>query len=452
MADTSNLLACTYGTSNLVVVSYSVRETANLDKTTGVRIGTFVRVEADCEVRGTDPASYASDLQAIEVDLRVDGRDFTITGLNNTVEYFIPASGSIDAGPHCGFEMRDGESALSKKIKLIVTTQQSSQGNSSTPTNSFDVKTATGPDGLQTISQTGTLTGVATSSYFLSTILPAFQRAYSAGQPNSHWTVSATMDAATTGTSNTLKYTMTAKQLFGPLPSVEAATAVEGTMSQQIACDEHYRKTTTYEFNLLIWGGGDPVQLLTSIRPTSGVILREGYKIETIKENRLSGSFTLLSSNDPKNAPLMNYQQTARLQIPPTLWEEKTYIGAAPILVQAPQRMPRVTQTGSAVAAGAFYKGAQPLYPTLTAPKEISITDQNDFEKSTSWSFDMIATTFTPGDGTAPGGPALADLSTFDASQIGRNQVDNGTGAYFPGVTPPASGTDVSGSGSGDGN
>jgi hypothetical protein len=443
MADTSNLLACTYGTSNLVVVSYNVRETPNLDKTTGARVGTFVRVEAECEVRGTDPESYATALQTVEVDLRVDGRDFTITGLNNQVEYYIPSSGSIDAGPHCGFEMSDGESALSKKIKLIVTTQLSSSGSSNTPVNTWTVKTVESADGLQTVTWTGQLTGLALLDYFTSTVYPAFQAAYAPpGAGDSYWSTSFSIDQSQTSgsPSTTLKYTMTAKEFAEPLPSCSQAQGVDGSITEQQDCDEHFRKTTTTSFDILILGAGDPIQLLTTLRPTTGVILREQYKVEQLKENRLSGSFIILQSNDPSNlAPLMNFQQTARLQPQNTVWEEKRFVGTTPILIQAPAALPRLTQSGSAIAAGKFFQPTA-IYPTaFVSQPEISLSDQNYLEKGTNWIYEMIP--MDAGQSAAPN-----PLTSFNTDVIGRA---GQAAAFYPG-TAVVSGSADGSAGNGD--
>ncbi|HEX4125158.1 MAG TPA: hypothetical protein VHY37_10570 [Tepidisphaeraceae bacterium] len=432
--DTSGIIACTYGQGTFTVIDYTVRETPNIDKTLGARVGTFVRVEIDGEVRATDPATFSEELIATEEAFRIDGQDLTITGINGATEYFLPASGSIFGGPHCGFEMHRGDSMLSKKIKCIVTTQQGPGGGSS-PANVWTVKTGETPDGLQTVTWAGTLIGVATMDYFLATVWPRFEQAYTRGAlplagpgpipGTGYWSLKGSTDLSqpTTNTTQTLKYTLTATQYFGPLPDDgNGNAAVEGTATQTVSRDEHYRLTTINEFDLLLDANSDPIKVLTYLRPTSGVILHETYKLSTLKENRLSGSFAQLASADAGElSGVMNFQQSATLEPQYTTWEEKRYVGAPPILIQSPQRLPRLTQSGSSVAVGKFFQPAA-LYPdTLIGQPSIELEDQNDLEKASRWTFQMI-----PGSPGSGGG--LQTLTSFDGGLIARG---NQSAAFY---------------------
>lgn len=115
----------------------------------------------------------------------------------------------------------------------------------------------------------------------------------------------------------------------------------------------------------------------------------------------------------------MNWNESVQIQAPYTLWEEKTYVGAGPILVQRPAVFGRVRQSGSAVAVGKWKREPSPAYNFDIAEPQVTLTDVNEVEKQTTWSFEQFFS-------DSRGNPLSTNsLGAFDPSFLTREFQDN---------------------------
>lgn len=276
--DFPNVLSCTYGTSQFNLTDYEVRAEAITAPNLG-RLATRVRVEADGYVTGASPADLTTKLSAFYTDVQTDGRDFIITGLAGNAEFSLLAAQCLNGGPHLDFRVvRDRPGPLIFPVKIIVNTEQLS---SSQALNSYRVTIQQRPDTLKIITFDGEVLWTDGPGFFFTNVLPIFQAAY----PPPNWVIqfeyqTVRADLATQFMGQ-LNYRVEARQLYGALPATpgNAIVAVDGTASKRIDVDEQQRKTTVYDFDLLV--EGDAIQLASQLRPT-GIVLRSSMQVETI--------------------------------------------------------------------------------------------------------------------------------------------------------------------------
>jgi hypothetical protein len=414
MSYLADILSCTYGSSSLELERYRVQTETITHEGIG-RVGTRVRVVAECIVSYPDAASFTAALAAIYPDLDTDARTFTVTGLGGVQEFTLNAGLCQYGGPWIAYAVNDGPTPFSRKITLDITAEVIAGQLAITPKDSFKIALETRPDGLRTVTRSGVVNGAQSGAYLLETVLPAMALAYAPP----HWVTTFEYEASEDGLQSQTTYRVVARENFADLPVSGHAEARDGTASTRTERDEHYRLTTIYEFDVVVVG--DAIDLLTSVRSSitgdvnnPRTILRESYTLTTIHEQRLRASFVVLESADTDRL-LMDVRQSVQVQDAPDEYEEKTYIGADPILVLKPKRFPRVRQRGSAVAVGAYKRPPDPIYTKFAGPPETNFEDENDTEKRVEWNYESFA---ADDDGTPVSDPVP------DLTQITRGAVD----------------------------
>jgi hypothetical protein len=394
-----NALSMSYGTADLDLISYSVNEQPVTKQGIG-RVGTSVRFEATAELRATDAQAFADALASAVISLRQDGADLSVWGLAGKLEYQIAAAVCTDGGPFAEIDVTDGDSPLCKIFKVTVNAnvvpQDGKDPKKQTPKDSYTVTTETRPDDLLTLTRAGEIDGIDTAKFFLATVVPAVKAAY----PPPGWVIDVKVNATQDATQSKLLYAITARQNFSDLPAAGDTMAVDGTATTNITRDENHRLTTDYTYDLLV--DGDPIELLTSLRPDD--VLKENWNTTSIKENRLRASFTVIKSAD--DSPLMNFNQTAKLVGGDTVYEEKTYVGADSILVKKNKTLPRLEQSGSAVCLGAYFSAPTPLYNVHAADPDVGYRTANGVEFETTWQYHYFC---VDNNGRVPSDP-LPDL------------------------------------------
>lgn len=87
---------------------------------------------------------------------------------------------------------------------------------------------------------------------------------------------------------------------------------------------------------------------------------------------------------------LLDWKQTARV-VGNGHHEQRVFIGANPLLIQAPKQFVVLVQTGYAVGLDAMVVAPSPLFPTmLFAPPEVTVERMDDWRVKTSWSYTMV--------------------------------------------------------------
>lgn len=395
---TQNLLSCNYGTSAMELAGYRVNQDAQTREQFG-RLQTRVRVEADAVIYASSTSDLATKVAAMQASL-IDGQDFIVTGAGAT-EFTLPAAQCQWGGPNISVGFEDGDTPFSKKIKLRLDAWLILNGGK--PLDSFVVAYAQRPDGLLTVTRSGQINGANIQTYFVGNVITAFKGQY--GPPS--WIVSAEYEASQDAASSRVNYKLTATQLASPLPAAPDGTiAVSGSQTTDTERDEQLRLVTNVRYDLVIAAGGDAIALLTLIRPQGRVILRERSSIEGIAELRLTADFTILETADPDSKALVNFQQRLEYQPASQVWEERTYIGADPIVVRRGDVLPRLTQSGEATALGMFFEAPEQfLGGVMIDAPQITFDDSNIVEKVTRWNYsyfgldengDPLAADWTP--------------------------------------------------------
>lgn len=390
MVDYGGIFACSYGTTGFQAVSYALKQSPIVKEGVG-RTGTRVEVTIAGTLEATDAAGMFEAVSAAQSQLSLDGQNLILTGLGGQIEYALLAAQCLYGAPHVDFEIADSDKPLVKDVKFTARAEIVSKDVS----DAYKVSLAIRPDGLRTITRSGEINDpqADSDSYFASVTLPGFRKTY----PLPDWVVDVQYDSGMTGTNAKVSYKLTARENYGSLPGSgqlgeKGVRAVDGQASVRTDRDEQMRKTTTFDFDLLV--DGDATDLLTQLRTQASaggrVILRESFSTESVKENRLKATFTILESGG--NNAMMNWQESLRLTPPGQVYEERTYVGAAPILVRRPDTIGRLQQAGSAVAVRVFKREPSPVFRFDANPRQITLTDQNDVEKKTDWTYDRFLT------------------------------------------------------------
>ena len=388
--DLSGLLDCNYGTAAFQVEGYSYRQADEVRQGFG-RTGIRCSVEVRGYLQADNQADLANKIAGFQTDSLIDGRDLFITGLGSAPEFSLLNAWCYDGGPHVACEITDHDVALCKKVRLTcVADIIPPEARGTQPVDNFRVSIATRPDMLRTITRTGELNGTGLADWFVGVLVPQVRAQYD----RSMWVMDTRYETALDPViprNSKLTYTITVRENADAFPATPGETLiVDGTATKHVERDEHMRKTTVWEFDLLMDPASDAGSLLGNVRPQNVTILRENVQIDSIRENRLRASFTILESGS--GTPAMNWTETLRVQPAEDFYEEMTFIGADPIYVKRPRQAARVTQSGSAAAVGVYRKAPNAIYPMLAAQKDVTLNEVNDVEKSTAWNYSMYLT------------------------------------------------------------
>jgi hypothetical protein len=387
--DYSGLLSCSIaGAASFEVITYEATVSPVVRPGMG-HVADQVQVTITGQIQGADPADLSAKLADLAESV-ADGQNVIIDGLAGEPELQVLAARCLDGGPFLGVKIADGPVALVKSITLTVTGGQLPAGGQQGQ-NRYAVMTATRADGLRTVTWDGESLAPGGTSYFTGTVVAAFMQAY--GPPK--WSVRVDYKTSQEGVIGRTGYQLVATEQFGELPDNAGGQAVEGRITTRVERDEQMRKTSVFEFDLLLDRTADASATLASIRDglvngpegstSQRLILREAATIESLRENRLQASFTILESG--WHDQLMNWSRTIRVTHDDQPAEEHRYLGADPILVVMPKRLGKLTDTGSATGAGAFVKPPAELFDGLPheQPPQETYVDLNEAEKQTSW-------------------------------------------------------------------
>lgn len=423
--DLSAILSCSYGTTDLAVVDFEIKETCDIDAAGGGRVGTVVEIDADCLLTGSGSAAdFATRSNTIRADLSKDGRDFLLKGLAGETLYVLPAAICMLGGPFTDIDMLPGSQPLQMKFKLKIYTKTSTppgannQSGTPPPLDSFKMTVQTRADNLTIVTRTGTITGANATAQYLNVVKPAVDKNY---KPPG-WVVEHTYQAEqTTAAVNNLtaSYQIVATEMAANLPTAQGDQSVQGEVTTRVERDEQYRQTTTTEIDLLMTKDGDGQDFATMFRAQAqkggATILRENVAITSVREKRVRASFVTIASGD--KSPLLDWEETVTVATSDS-WEIKTYPGADPVVVQRPKGIAKITQTGKATAVGKFKKPA-PIFNSFLEDPQVTMTDVNAVVKQTTWHYQMYASS----GGNTP--DTSYNLASFDASKIARSAQDD---------------------------
>jgi hypothetical protein len=352
------------------------------------RVGTTLRCRGEGFLSTTDQPSMAAAIAALASATSYSGIPFILNGLGGGQLYSIYPAACLEGGPHIGFELLDDDksNATYQRVRFTVEAKTPAGANY----NSFLLRTHTGPDGLQRVSQTGVLVGSNVQATFTGVVLPAWRQSYPAASWVTDYEVEYPYGGNAIATQLTSNYSLTAQQLAGELPG--GATVVEGEMTTRIERDEQQRLTSVYDYDLLL-SGGDYSAIVTSLRPDPGQnqIIRESSSFSSVKQLRLRCSFSVLASAD-QGSSLLDWTQTLSVTQDDDSYEIVSYPGAAPIVVQRPQTLPRVSQTGSATGLGVFIREPDAVLDDYEHPPQLGYVDVSNYEKKTTWNYQMVQT------------------------------------------------------------
>lgn len=352
------------------------------------RIGTMVKIEGEGFFSCADQPSLKSAIDAITNAGQINGVDFNVMGPSGAIEFKLAAASCIEGGPNIGFKvLGEGSGPYYRRLSFTVTGRTAS----TVLLNSFKLEIATGADGLERVTQTGIIVGVATDSYFQQIILPPFKSNY----PASNWVVSYKVEYPSGGTlswSNLqTRYSLSAVGMATPLPVVNGATIVEGEVTSRQDRDDQQRIVVVTQYDLIL-SSGDYSAIVTALRPDPGdnQIIHESANYISVRQRRLNLSFSCLSSASNDN--LLNYSRTAAITTSDDAYTEFTYPGADPIAVKKPAALARVSDSGSMTGLGMFLQAPDPLLEDYEERPQLRLVAVNDYEMQTNWSRSMIQT------------------------------------------------------------
>jgi len=390
----TSLIAFTYNGSTFGVEACDTNEDPIVEPQIG-RTGTKATVTATIFVDGTGPADLEAKIAAAYAAL-VSGKDLLLAGIGGTTLYAIPAARCKDQGPHLKIKGMP-HARLPLRYAFVVTAEAetiggpdgdgSGGGGGNAVSERAKITTRERPDRLWELVKSGKVIGVGAATHFVATTMPAWEAAW----PLPNWVTEAQYTVNGSGNASEAEFTLTAVEMFTPLPATanNDAIAVEGSYQLSEARDEQFRKVITRTWDLLV--DGDISKMLNLIRPLPpAIILTESVTSERIKENRLRATFVVVTSADVTK--LMNYRQRVTITRGEPIVEEKTYAGAEPLLVRTPKRVSRIVQEGRAVVEGPKYydPAAKAIYPTQLVELPVIAYEQlNPAENETTWRFVM---------------------------------------------------------------
>jgi hypothetical protein len=259
MAETDSLLRCTFGPSAYQLLSWEGSEEPIVLENIG-RAGSTVSIKGKGRIVGTSAADLATQIALALLAGETSGQDFGVWE-HNVLTYLLPASKCRSGGPHIAIDIEDnldGE-PLSRNFNFTVKADTFLSPGFSATAVGFKTSTTTGPDGLRTVTRSGTYFGANADGIYTSQILPAFQALY----PTPLWVVEEDQrDVDSFGT--TLTYSMRAVELFATFPA--ALGIVDGEAHTRVDRDESMNLVTTAEFDLLLDPKIDPQTVYDSLR------------------------------------------------------------------------------------------------------------------------------------------------------------------------------------------
>jgi hypothetical protein len=383
--DTTSLLTCTYGGAGFVLSEFEYDEEPIVGDTG--RTATKVKLLGKGFIDASDAGTFQTKLAALVAVMRIDGLNFSVTGLGSQTVLTVLGAQAMVGGPFVKFKLLKGDGPLHQKIEFEINAHTIYTGISG-PINSYKISTAVSVDQLDTVSQTGTITGAGAAGFFNSTVLPGFTGQYAWPNFITKFEFGVTVDGLTA------TYTMTAAQLVESLPGDGKDNgAVAGEATTGIDIDENGRKTTKLDARFTI--EGDPTafhQLLRQKIDDPTTIFRESMSYTYIQHLEVTSSFTTITGSEGNL--MVHWSQTVRWQKDEPTYEEMTFIGATAIAVQKPATLGRVTQSGSGTVINtmSFLKAPDPLCPLMAEIPEREYQDINKGENQTTWNYQMFAT------------------------------------------------------------
>lgn len=288
----------------------------------------------------------------------VSGKDAIIYGYGNNPIRSIPAAMCLNGGPYVSFKilsgLAPGSSLLTRRFEFEISAETLDLSGSPPAAPTYQVKVETAPDGMRVITWTGeisTVPGGVQSAF--DTMGETFRNAY----PKPRWVLSYTFEQNLVGDKG--KFSLVVNESVEDLPGVDEATfAVDGSASFNRERDEQMRLTRTWSYDLAVVG--DPMALLTVIRPVDVPLLRESVQLGRYPHKRLQATFVTLTGGDG-NA-LLNWTCRFQLEDAPKVYDRVEYPGLVPIYVARPLSDPTLRVSGSAIGAQTWIDA-----PTLPA-------------------------------------------------------------------------------------
>jgi len=397
MAALDALLRCTIGTTGFQLTSCKLHEEPIVREGAGLgygRLGTKIVVTAKGWVEGATAELFGVALWAVKGALSTPGQNFIVYGPGDRVEVSILAACVLDGGPHITFDVEDG-AINHKEISFTVNAQTArvggGGGGSDTPPGEDPVdfyealmKVAVRPDGLSTITYTGEIRGPNVLARF-ATGLVGFNTDY----PSNWWVKNHDYEVNEAG--DRLSYTLTAVRLKDEQPVMAANAAIDIVLTYSREVDEGARCMETWAFDGIV--DGDPQVMANWVRGRFGgdpAILRESFTVTSIKERRVSASFTIVKCFEAGG--VMCRQETLRFTKAATVYDVKQYPGLDPILVERAKTVGRLVQSGSAISVNGYPAENGPVLPTMLEAPEILHSVLNAIERKTEWTYVMAVT------------------------------------------------------------
>lgn len=386
MGEFATLMACNVGGSGFQLDGYRYACDPVLSDSGGGRTGSTVTIEGMGYLSAATPAAVATLAGELATSLERSGQDVWITELSGVKVIELLAARCTE-GPHIAFEISDGNSALTKRVKFRVTARTgygSDDGQGSEPAHDYTIQTTTAPDLTVQVSIKGKLVGPPSAyTFWRDAQLKRWLDAY----PGNEWTSGWEIERP--GEKDQVDYTITFTQLAAPLPSVVGGQATEGEVSDTFERDEQQRVVRHVTFDLAIIG--DWTKVWMAIRPADATtIVRERWDVTRHKGSRLRGEFVVLATADGKD--LLHWEQS--LEVQPGSYATVTPVslpGINPFLVWNPKAPTIMIQRGRAVGLGRFPKAPTPLWPVMTRTPSVVRNHLNGWEKETSWTYELVA-------------------------------------------------------------
>lgn len=386
MAEFANILACNLGGAAAQLTDYTY-QTAPIVKEDKGRTGTTVTLSGTGYVNA-DAGAFGAAVRATVDQFSLSGADVIVSEFSGALLAELLAARCLNGGPHVGVKLLgnlDG-TALVKKFEFAATGEQNLGGDDSPPTNSYTLKTTTGPDGMRQVSIDGEIAGKGAMAYYSATVLPAFNAAY----PTAKWVP--TNSAGINQAGDKASYSIGYVEITAALPAAGGTVVVDGEATTRLERDEQQRLLAHYTYDMLCVG--DPQKILDALRPLvrPGIanIIRESSEVTTYKGRRLRAEFIVLTSGSGND--LLDWSQGfGRSKAFPTV-TEATYPGIDPFLIRNPKNAARFTQRGRAVGLFKFPKEPEPIFPYLVALPVIVRTHISEWEKETTWEYQFAST------------------------------------------------------------
>jgi len=397
MAALDAVIRCTVGPVGFQLTSCKLHEEPIVREGAGLgygRIGTKIVVTCKGWIEGATADLFNTALWAVKNALSSPGQNFIVYGPGDRVEVSILAARVLDGGPHITLDVDDGAINF-REISFTVNAQTARAGggggNSDTPGGEDPVdfyealmKVAVRPDGLSTITYTGEIRGPNVLAR-LAAVLVGFNADY----PSNWWIKNHDYEVNEAG--DRLSYTLTAVRLKDEQPVAAVNAAIDIVLTHSRDVDEGSRCMETWSFEGIV--DGDVDVMINWVRnhfSPDTAILRESVAVTSIKERRVSASFTTVKCFEAGG--VMCRQETLRFTKAATVYEVKQYPGIDPILVERAKTVGRLVQSGSAIGVNGYPAANAPVLPTMLEAPEFLRTVLNAIERKVEWTYVMAVT------------------------------------------------------------